>query len=184
MGIGGRGWEPCLLRLTPCPQCPPHPPHPACPHPVLVASSSSSCPAAALVLFILRAKHWVRSGPMQVCMFWLTPFTPRQPLTTGRGAGTAWVGGQSPSAAPLGLGTCRQKCPVKCSITPVHEAPRGLGQPGALPRPGGTCESSPGLTGLQGSPGSPPAAHGAAGATWRSGAPRRQPRGRECRPRR
>lgn len=92
------------------------------------------------------------------------PFYPRQPLTRGRGAGTAWVGGQSPSAALHGLGQCRYKCPVKCSITPVREAPRGLGQPGALPRPGGTCESSPGLAGLQGSPGSPPVA---GGATWR-----------------
>lgn len=136
---------------------------PSCPSGFLIVLMSW----AALLLFILRAKCWVRSSPMQVCVSWLIPFTPRQPLTRGRGAGTAWVGGQGPAAAPHGLGKCRPKCPVKCSITPVHEAPRGLGQPGALPRLGGTCEGSPGLTGPEGSPGGPPAAHGAVGATWR-----------------
>lgn len=76
----------------------------------VTASSSSSCPQAALLLVMLRAKRWVGSSPICVC--WLTPFTPYPP-TRGRGAGMAQWGCQG---APHGLGKGRRKCPVKCSI--------------------------------------------------------------------
>lgn len=68
--------------ITPCPQHPPHP-HPpsAHPHPNDPLIFLASLPRAALTLVALRAKRWVGSGPMPVCVSWLTPFTPRKPPT-------------------------------------------------------------------------------------------------------
>lgn len=132
---------------------------PSCPSGLLVVLT----PWAALVLFVLRAKRWVRSSPMQVCVSWLSPFTPRQPLPRARGAGTACVGGQGPSAAPHGLGKCRRTCPVKCSVTPVREGPRGLGQPGALAWLGALARAALGSQGRR----KARQCRGAVGATWR-----------------
>lgn len=90
--------------IPPRPQHPPHPPS-AHPHPNDHLIFLASLPQAALTPVALRAKRWVGSSPMPVCVSWLTPFTPGKPPTAShqRKGLQGWHGGgggwpESPSS--------------------------------------------------------------------------------------
>lgn len=83
------------------------------------------------------------------------PFHPQTAPHQRKGCRYCTGGRPESLCSPTWAGQCRHKCPVKCSITPVHEAPRGLGQPEALPRLGGTMRAALGSQGCREAPAVP-----------------------------